>query len=72
MDIKIHIYENIVFQGDIINGISDAVSGGSEYDEPPYTLVATHNVGSNSVSLLYLRYSRILEDMYTLGSGVFT
>merc|ERR1711963_674091 len=34
--------------GDIINGISDAVSGGSEYDEPPYTLVATHNVGSNS------------------------
>merc|ERR1719220_2017072 len=33
--------------GSIVNGIADAVRG-KEYDSPPYTVVATHEVGSNS------------------------
>merc|ERR1712179_475102 len=31
----------------IVNGIADAVQG-KEYDSPPYTLVATYQVGSNT------------------------
>ena len=42
------------FQEDIGNGITDVVSGGSNYDSPPYTVIGTHNVGSNSVSSFIL------------------
>ena len=45
------------FQEDIVNGITDVVSGGSNYDSPPYTVIGTHSVGSNSVSsFLFLSF----------------
>merc|ERR1712062_530061 len=33
--------------GNIVNGIADAVRG-KEYDSPPFSVVATYDVGSNS------------------------
>ncbi len=41
----------IFLQGDIVNGIADAVSGDSNYDSPPYTVEGTFSVGGDSVSI---------------------
>ena len=38
------------FQGDMLNGIADAVTGNSRYDSPPYEVIATHGEVSISFS----------------------
>ena len=46
-------YDGCWFQGDLLNGIVETVSGEKRYDSPPYNVVATYTVGSKSVSLFF-------------------
>ena len=53
-------YDGCWFQGDLLNGIVETVSGENKrYDSPPYNVVATYTVGSKSVSFFKRMHNAI-------------